>query len=113
MIDFDFGAVLAEWPLLASGLALTLGLTAVSGPGGLALGIACAWARLHAPGWLRAVVAAYVELIRNTPFIVQLFFLFFGLPGLGVKLSPVSASMLAMVVSIPAFRFSGCGDMKL
>ena len=103
MIDFDFGAVLAEWPLLASGLALTLGLTAVSGPVGLALGIACAWARLHAPGWLRAVVAAYVELIRNTPFIVQLFFLFFGLPGLGVKLSPVSASMLAMVVNLGAY----------
>jgi len=103
VIDFDFGAVLAEWPLLASGLALTLGLTAVSGPVGLALGIACAWARLHAPGWLRAVVAAYVELIRNTPFIVQLFFLFFGLPGLGVKLSPVSASMLAMVVNLGAY----------
>ena len=44
-------------------------------------GIACAWARTHGPRWLRPVVGTYVELIRNTPFIVQLFFIFFGLPS--------------------------------
>jgi polar amino acid transport system permease protein len=102
-IAFDFAAVLAEWPLLARGAGWTLGLTAVSATLGVALGIGCAWARLHGPAWLRGVAGAYVELIRNTPFIVQLFFLFFGLPGIGVRLSPELASVLAMVVNLGAY----------
>lgn len=103
MIAFDFPAVLAEWPLLAKGTAATLALTAVSASVGVTLGVACGWARQHGPGWLKWVVGAYVELIRNTPFIVQLFFLFFGLPGIGVKLSPEMASVLAMVVNLGAY----------
>ena len=103
MIAFDFPAVLAEWPLLAKGVAATLALTAISAPVGVALGVACAWARVHGPAWLKPIVGAYVELIRNTPFIVQLFFLFFGLPGVGVKLSPELASVLAMVVNLGAY----------
>ena len=103
MIAFDFPAVLAEWPLLAKGVAATLALTAVSASVGVTLGVACAWARLHGSVWLKAVVGAYVELIRNTPFIVQLFFLFFGLPGIGVRLSPETASVLAMVVNLGAY----------
>jgi len=103
MIAFDFPAVLAEWPLLAKGAAVTLALTAVSASVGMVLGIACAWARSHGPAWLKAVVGLYVELIRNTPFIVQLFFLFFGLPSLGLKLSPETASVLAMVINLGAY----------
>jgi polar amino acid transport system permease protein len=45
----------------------------------------------------------YVELIRNTPFIVQLFFIYFGLPSLGLKLSPEVASIIAMVVNLGAY----------
>ena len=45
----------------------------------------------------------YVELIRNTPFIVQLFFIFFGLPALGVKLTETTAAFLAMVVNLGAY----------
>ena len=48
-------------------------------------------------------MASYVELVRNTPFIVQLFFLFFGLPALGLKLSPEFASVLAMVINLGAY----------
>ena len=44
-----------------------------------------------------------MELIRNTPFIVQLFFIFFGLPSLGVKLTPELASVIAMVVNLGAY----------
>ena len=103
MIAFDFAAVLADWPLLARGVGATLALTAVSASVGVALGVGCAWARLHGTPWLKAVVGAYVELIRNTPFIVQLFFLFFGLPGIGVRLTPDWASVLAMVVNLGAY----------
>jgi polar amino acid transport system permease protein len=103
LIALDFGAVLAEWPLLARGTAMTVGLTVVSATIGVALGIACARARTHGPAAVRAAVSIYVELIRNTPFIVQLFFIFFGLPGLGVKLSPDVASVLAMVINLGAY----------
>ena len=103
MITLDFAAVLAEWPMLLRGAAFTVGLTAVAAVLGLGLGVACAWARAWGPRWAGALAACYVELIRNTPFIVQLFFIFFGLPGLGVRLSPEAASVLAMVINLGAY----------
>ena len=103
MIQLDFAAVLVDWPLLLRGAAFTLGLTAVATVLGLALGVACARARTHGPAWLRAVAAAYVELVRNTPFIVQLFFIFFGLPSLGLRLSSEVASLIAMTLNLGAY----------
>ena len=103
MIDLDFGAVLVDWPMLAKGAGVTMLLTGVSAPLGVALGIGCAWLRSDGPRWARKVVGGYVEAIRNTPFIVQLFFLFFGLPSLGVRLSPEAASVLAMVINLGAY----------
>ena len=102
-IELDFLAVLGQWPLLLHGVAWTLGLTAISAVLGLALGVACGWTRSSGPVWLRWVVGAYVELIRNTPFIVQLFFVFFGLPAAGVKLTPEIASVIAMVINLGAY----------
>jgi polar amino acid transport system permease protein len=102
-IELDFIAVLLQWPLLAKGVLWTLGLTAISATIGLVLGTLCAWARSSGPLWLRWVVGAYVEIIRNTPFIVQLFFVFFGLPAAGVKLTPETASVIAMVINLGAY----------
>lgn len=65
--------------------------------------MAFAWARASGPAWLRGVVGTYVEMIRNTPFILQLFFLFFGLPATGVKLSPEVASVLAIIINLLAY----------
>jgi polar amino acid transport system permease protein len=103
MVTFDFLAVLSQWPLLLKGVVWTVGLTAVSAVIGVALGIACAWSRVYGGAWLRAVVGTYVELIRNTPFIVQLFFVFFGLPAAGIRLSPEAASIIAMVINLGAY----------
>ena len=102
-VELDFAAVLVDWPLLLRGAAFTLGLTAIATVLGVALGIACARARTHGPAWLRAVAAAYVELIRNTPFIVQLFFIFFGLPSLGLRLSSETAAIIAMTLNLGAY----------
>jgi len=102
-MEFDFGAVLIDWRLLAKGVAWTLGLTAIATLIGMLVGTACAWARAGGPAWLRLGVGAYVELIRNTPFIVQLFFIFFGLPAAGLKLSPEVASVIAMVLNLGAY----------
>ena len=103
MTQLDFSTLLAQWPFLLRGVAWTLGLTAVAIVLGMGVGVACAWARSHGPAWLRWVAGGYVELIRNTPFIVQLFFIFFGLPSVGVKLSPEVASILAMVLNLGAY----------
>jgi polar amino acid transport system permease protein len=103
VIALDFAAVLVEWPALLKGAAVTVALTAVAASVGVTLGVACAWLRVDGGAVVRRVVGVYVELIRNTPFIVQLFFIFFGLPGLGVKLSSEVASVLAMVINLGAY----------
>ena len=108
-IQLDFMAVLAEWPLLLKGVGWTLALTVMAVVVGMLLSIACAWVRGEgfgdtlAPAWLKALVGSYVELIRNTPFIIQLFFIFFGLPAAGFKLSAETASFIAMVVNLGAY----------
>jgi len=102
-MEFDFGAILVDWRMLAKGVAWTLGLTAIATVIGMVVGTLCAWARANGPAWLRWIVGAYVELIRNTPFIVQLFFIFFGLPAAGVKLTPEVASVIAMVLNLGAY----------
>ena len=102
-IELDFLAVLAQWPLLAKGVVWTLALTALSAVLGGIVGVACAWARAYGAKPLKWIAATYVELVRNTPFIVQLFFVFFGLPAAGVKLTPEIASIIAMVVNLGAY----------
>lgn len=102
-MTFDFWAILVDWRLIAKGIVWTIGLTAIATVIGMAVGVACAWARSAGPVWLCWVVGTYVELIRNTPFIVQLFFIFFGLPAAGVKLSPETASIIAMVANLGAY----------
>ncbi len=102
-ITFDFLSILAEWPMLLKGVAWTLALTVISAVIGVVVGVACAWARTYGALWLKALAGTYVELIRNTPFIVQLFFVFFGLPAAGVKLSPEVASVIAMVINLGAY----------
>jgi polar amino acid transport system permease protein len=100
---FDFSWLYQYYPVLIKGILITLELIAVGGIIGIALGTACAWARALGPQWLKPIVATYVELIRNTPFMIQLFFIFFGLPSLGIKMSELSAANLAMVINLGAY----------
>ena len=98
-----FGDLLPYWDVLLWGLVFTLVLTAVSTVAGIAVGTAGASARTFGPKWLGRLVGAYVELIRNTPFIVQLFFIFFGLPAAGLKLDESTAAFLAMTINLGAY----------
>lgn len=99
----EFSALLPYWEDLAWGLWFTIVLTVVSTAAGIAVGTLGASARTFGPKWLGGLVRVYVELIRNTPFIVQLFFIFFGLPALGLKLSETTAAFLAMVINLGAY----------
>ena len=100
---FDFSGFGLYAGMLARGVGVTLGLTAVSTALGGIVGIAGASVAVAGPKWARWVVASYVELIRNTPFIVQLFFVFFGLPSLGIHIDETQAAILAMTVNLGAY----------
>lgn len=101
--QFDFAAVLQHSDLLLQGAAFTLGLTAIGTLLGVGLGIVGAILRAWRIRPFDRILGVYVELIRNTPFIVQLFFIFFGLPSLGVRLSEWEAAILAMVINLGAY----------
>lgn len=101
--SFAFGDLLPYWYVLLHGLIFTIVLTVVSTVAGVSLGTLCAAGRTFGPRWLDWVIGAYVEIVRNTPFIVQLFFIFFGLPAAGIKLSETVAAFLAMTINLGAY----------
>ncbi len=100
---FQFGDVFAAWPLLLKGTWLTIRLSFLAMVFGLFVAIFCSWGKTSGPTPLRWLINAYIEVIRNTPFLVQLFFFFFGLPALGVRWSPDTAALVAMVVNVGAY----------
>ena len=100
---FQFNQVLAAWPQLLQGTWVTIQLSFLAMAMGLAVAIVCAWGKTSGPAPLRFVINAYIELIRNTPFLVQLFFFFFALPAIGLRWSPQTAALVAMVVNLGAY----------
>ena len=88
---------------LVNGVVTTVLLIAVTVPLGTLLSIAGAVGRRSSIAWCRALASGYVELIRNTPFLVQLFVIFFGLPSLGLRLDAMTAAILAMTVNMGAY----------
>jgi polar amino acid transport system permease protein len=100
---FDFSSFDMYAGMLVRGVGVTLGLTAVSTVLGGLVGIAGAVVAASGPKWARWLTASYVEVIRNTPFLVQLFFVFFGLPSLGIHIDEIQAAILAMTVNLGAY----------
>lgn len=94
----DFSGVLSRSDLLWKGVILTAQISLLSMLIGLAIGIVAASLSLSGNRLVRLLVLAYVEAIRNTPFIVQVFLIYFGLPALGLRLEPISAAVLAMSI---------------
>lgn len=82
---------------------LTLQLASLAIIGGFVLGILLAILRTGRIGWARRAVAIYVEIIRNTPLLVQTFWLFFGLAGAGFKIPAFAAAALAMSLNVAAY----------
>ncbi|MNJ88001.1 Glutamine transport system permease protein GlnP [compost metagenome] len=101
--QFEFLSTFDYSGVLVKGIVTTVELIAVGGVLGVAVGIFGAWARTQGPRWLRPIVSAYVELIRNTPFLVQLFFIFFGLPSIGVQITEMQAAILTMIINLGAY----------
>jgi polar amino acid transport system permease protein len=100
---FQFGTVMDRFPELLTGAALTIRLSALAMVFGLLIGTACSVAKVYGSRPLRWIVGAYVEFIRNTPFLVQLYFVFFALPKLGMRMDSNTAALVAMVVNLGAY----------
>lgn len=101
--DFRYSEVFQSFDLLLQGVWLTVQLSALAMVFGLIIAIVCALIKTNGPRPARFLVNAYVEVIRNTPFLVQLFLVFFGLPSLGLKLTASQAALIALSINLGAY----------
>jgi polar amino acid transport system permease protein len=100
---FQFNIVWDHLPELLGGALLTIQLSATAMALGLCLAVLCAYGKSAGPRWVRGLVAAYVELIRNTPFLVQIFIFYFSLPAIGIRLTANNAALAAMTINLGAY----------
>jgi polar amino acid transport system permease protein len=100
---FQFGTVLDHAPLLLYGAWSTIWMTAFGTVGGLFIAIFCVFLGATGSKSVRLLVESYVEIIRNTPFLVQLFVLYFSLPALGIRLNADQAAVIGLSVSFGGY----------
>ena len=103
LYKFDFSFLLEKWPAFLNGAWLTIQLTVLSIALGFVVGTLCAVARVYGGRVLRLLIGFYVELIRNTPLLVQIFIVYFGLSSMGLKLSAEASAVIALVVNMGAY----------
>jgi polar amino acid transport system permease protein len=103
MYLLDFSVVVQRFPELLWGCAATIALALAGMSIALVIGIAGLIARRSSKVLLRIPTRVFVEVIRNTPFLVQIFFLFFALPYLGLRLSPTTTAVAALAINGGAY----------
>lgn len=102
-MTLDFTAILARWQMLLDGMVLTIQLAALTTVTGFLIGTACAVARRSDIALLKRAAAVYVEAIRNTPFLVQIFVVYFGLSSLGFSFGAVTVAIIALTINVGAY----------
>jgi polar amino acid transport system permease protein len=101
--EFDFSFLATAWPRFLHGAWLTIELAAVSIVLGFIVGAVCAVTRSSGRPGLQRAVGVYIEAIRNTPLLVQIFLVYFGLASLGLKISAEVSAALALTINIGAY----------
>ena len=101
--NFHFSVVFRNFDILLTGALMTLRLSGLAMVFGLVVGILGAVGSSAGARPIRWLIGCYVEFIRNTPFLVQIYFVFFGLPRLGVRFEANNAALIAMVVNVGAY----------
>ncbi|AUX71757.1 amino acid ABC transporter permease [Erwinia pyrifoliae] len=96
-------AIESFWPMLYAGLTFTIPLTLIAFTLGLSLGAVVALVRLYGPRPLQSLVRFYVWLIRGTPLLVQLFLIFYALPGVGITIDAFPAAVIGFTLNIGAY----------
>jgi polar amino acid transport system permease protein len=102
--QLDFSVIIKNLPLFLKGIFLTVEISFFAIVIGLAIGILAAAARTSRLRILHVIGAVYVEIFRNTPLLIQIFIIFFGLPGLGIKLSSYASGLIALVLYVGAYN---------
>ncbi|MBB4952278.1 polar amino acid transport system permease protein [Agrobacterium vitis] len=100
---FQFGALLPYRDEILAGIWLTIKLSTISILLGALAGTILASVRSTLGQPVRLLVDSYVEIIRNTPFLVQLFIVYFGLPGLGLRVGADTAALIGMTINLAAY----------
>jgi polar amino acid transport system permease protein len=101
--EFEFASVLAAWPQFLEGAWMTIQLSFPATVLGFVIGTLCAIGRRGQVRWVSRLCGAYVEVIRNTPLLVQVFLVFFGLASLGWKVSAFTAALVSLVINVAAY----------
>lgn len=102
--DWHFDAVWENLPFLLGGLKMTIALAVLSMAASLILGLLLSLARLSRSRALRLVATGYTEVIRGTPLLVQLLWIYYSLPILaGLVLSPFMTAFIGLTLNLTAF----------
>ena len=101
--NFRFGALWRYRGQILDGVLLTLQFSVFTIICGLLIGLLAAMASTSTVRGLRVAARVYVEAIRNTPLLVQLFIIYFGLPSLGIRLGANTAALIALSVNLGAY----------
>ena len=103
-MDFEWSAVVEAMPALLRGARLTIFIAVVGLVGGLAIGTIAGLMRAYGNAVLNAIAFAYVELVRGTPIVVQVMFIYFALPTLAdIRIDPLSAAILSITFNSGAY----------
>lgn len=101
--SLDFNSVFARSDELLYGAWLTLVITLVSLVIGVVIAAIGAYQLTNGSRWTQRIWSAYIEIVRNTPLLAQLFLIFFGLPTLGIKMSANMAAVVALSFNFAAY----------
>lgn len=100
---FQFSVVLRELPYLLGGALVSLQIAFAAFWLGAVAGLFGAVAKTYGRPWARRLVGAYCVFFMNTPALVQIFFLFYALPDLGILLSPMTAVLIGLTLNSAAY----------
>jgi len=91
-------------PTLLKGAGITVGISVVSMAIAVTLGLFLTLVRLYGTRWMAAFATAYIEFYRGTPLLVQLYILYYGLPNIGITLSPLAAAFIGLGMCYAAYE---------
>jgi polar amino acid transport system substrate-binding protein len=92
------------FPTLLKGAGITVGISVVSMAIAVTLGLFLTLVRLYGAGWMGALATAYIEFYRGTPLLIQLYILYYGLPNIGITLSPLAAAFIGLGMCYAAYE---------
>ena len=103
-MDFNFALVVNSFPLLLEGALVTIKITALSVGFGLLIGLVASIARMSKLWLVKMLASLYVDFIRGTPLLVQIFIIYFALPMItGVRVDPLVAAITACSINSGAY----------